>query len=68
MKTILGVILLTSGLIATIITTINVIQQTEAFSFLGMEIVISKGDYVPVIISAVVMLFGIVLLISSKGK
>lgn len=68
MKTVFGAILLTAGLISTIITGISAIQDTETFSFLGMDIVIAQGDYSPVIISAIVLVLGVILLASSKGK
>ena len=68
MKKLFGTILLVSGLTALLITGIHAIQQTKTFSFLGLDIVVSNGSYTPVIISLVVMIMGIVLLASAKGK
>jgi hypothetical protein len=68
MKTAFGSILLIIGLVSTIITGVNAIKQTESFSILGMDIVVSQGSYVPVVISMIVLVMGVVLLASSKGK
>ncbi|MDQ3192468.1 MAG: hypothetical protein M3Q58_12815 [Bacteroidota bacterium] len=68
MKKTTGTILLIVGLVATIITGINAIQDTESFSFLGIDVVVSQGDFTPVIISSVVMILGVILLATSKGK
>lgn len=68
MKTIFGAILLVSGLITFLITSIHAIERTKTFSFLGLDIVVSNGNFTPVIISLVVIIMGIVLLASAKGK
>jgi hypothetical protein len=68
MKTTFGVILLIIGLVTTLITGMNAVQQTETFSFLGMDVVVSQGNYSPVIISALVLVMGVVLLVSARGK
>jgi hypothetical protein len=68
MKTTFGSILLIIGLVSTIITGINAVKQTESFSIFGMNIVVSQGNYMPVVISLIVLLMGVVLLVSSKGK
>ena len=65
---ILGVIMLVTGAIATVITGINAIQETETFSILGLDIVISQGDYTSLIISALVLILGAILVATSKGK
>jgi hypothetical protein len=68
MKTVFGAILLIVGLIGSIITGANALQQTETFSFFGMDIVVSQGNFSPVIISVIILIMGVVLLASARGK
>ncbi len=65
MKTI-GIILLVIGLIATVIFGIQAFQDSETFSFLGLDIGVSKADWTPVIVSGVVLLIG--LFMTFRGK
>lgn len=58
----IGAILSIGGLIALVYTGINYLNNSESFGFLGADVVISKGDPVPVIISALVMIIGIFLM------
>lgn len=60
MKTV-GIILLVIGIIATLIFGIQAIQESESFSFLGMDIGISTANWTPVIISAIILIIGAVL-------
>lgn len=62
MKKTIGSIFTIGGLIATLYTGINYINDSESFGFLGADVVVSKGDPIPVIISAIVLVVGIVLL------
>lgn len=62
MKKIFGYILSLGGLAFLVYTGINYINDSESFSFLGADVVVSSGDPVPVIISAVVMIIGFILL------
>jgi hypothetical protein len=68
MKTVFGSILLIIGLVTTLITGANAINQTETFSLFGMNIVVSHGNYAPVVISVLVLIIGVVLLASARGK
>lgn len=61
-----GIVLLILGIVGTIIYGIQAMQDTETFSFLGINIGVSGADWTPVIISAVVAALGVVLLIFSK--
>ena len=65
MKTI-GIILLVIGLIATVVFGIQAIQDSETFSFLGLDIGVSKANWTPVIISGIVLLIGLVM--TFRGK
>jgi len=66
MKKSIGIILTLIGLVATVITGMNALDQSESFSILGADVVISQADYTSVIISAVVLVIGLVLWVSSK--
>lgn len=49
------------GLIALIYTGINYINNSETFGLFGMDIAVSKGDPVPVIISGFVIIIGLLI-------
>lgn len=66
MKKGIGIFLTLAGLVATIITGMNALDQSESFSVFGTDVVISQADYTPVIISAVVLIVGVVLWAGSK--
>lgn len=66
MKKVTGSILTIGGLAFFIYTGINYLNESESFSMLGMDVVVSQGNILPVVISAVVLLLGIVLLVSKK--
>lgn len=66
MKKGIGIFLTLAGLVATIITGMNALDQSESFSVFGADVVISQADYTPVIISAVVLIVGVVLWAGSK--
>lgn len=58
---IVGTILLILGIIGTIIFGIQAMQDSESFSFLGMDIAVSSANWTPLIISVIVLVVGIVL-------
>jgi uncharacterized membrane protein YidH (DUF202 family) len=62
----LGTILLILGAIGTIVFGIQAIQDSESFSFLGMEITVSTANWTPVIISVILLVVGLVL--TARGK
>lgn len=66
MKKTIGSILTVGGLVALVYTGINYINNTESFGFLGADFVVSQGDPVPVVLSAVVLVLGVVL-VRTKG-
>jgi hypothetical protein len=61
-----GIVLLIIGIVGTLIFGIQAIQDTETFRFLGIDIGVSTANWSPVIISAVILVIGIVLTIISK--
>lgn len=61
-----GIILTIVGLIGLIIFGIQAMNDSESFSFLGMDIAVSTANWTPVIVSGVVTLIGVVILATSK--
>jgi len=65
MKTI-GIILTIIGAIGTLVFGIQAMQDSESFSFLGIDIAVSTANWTPVIISVVLLIVGVVLAGSGK--
>lgn len=63
---ILGYVVSVAGLIGLIYTVINYINNTESFSALGLDVTVSEGDPVPMIISAIVLIAGILITRAAK--
>ncbi len=63
---IVGIVLLIIGIAGTLIFGIQAIQQTETFSILGIDIGVSDANWTPVIVSAIILVIGIVMTISSR--
>lgn len=59
MKKILGNILGAGGLIGILYFGYQYIQDSDTFEVFGADVAVSTGDYVPILISAIVMLVGI---------
>ncbi len=59
MKKIIGNILGAGGLIGVIYFGYQYFQNSESFEAFGADVAVSTGDYVPVLISAIVMLAGV---------
>ncbi|SHF47028.1 hypothetical protein SAMN05443144_10917 [Fodinibius roseus] len=57
----LGYIISVGGLIALIYTGITYINNSESFGVFGLDIAVSKGDPVPMIISLVVLIIGLLI-------
>lgn len=61
-----GIILTVLGIIGLIIFGIQAMNDSESFSFLGMDIAVSTANWTPVIISGVLTLIGVVVLATAK--
>ncbi|MBO6523296.1 MAG: hypothetical protein JJ971_05675 [Balneolaceae bacterium] len=61
MKKTIGSILAGGGLLGVLYFGYQYFQDSESFEALGADVAISTGDYVPVLVSAIVMLAGIVI-------
>ena len=62
-----GIVLLIIGLAGTLVFGIQAIQDTETFSFLGIDIGVSSANWTPVIVSAIILVAGIVLMRMNKN-
>ena len=61
-----GIVLLILGIIGTIVFGIQAINQSESVSFLGLDIGVSSANWTPLIVSAVVLIIGIIMTSSAK--
>lgn len=61
-----GYVFSVGGFIALIITLVNYLNESESFSALGVDVAVSKGDPVPMIISAIVLVAGILIIRASE--
>jgi|AntRauTorcE11898_2_1112593.scaffolds.fasta_scaffold04848_3 hypothetical protein len=61
MKKTIGGLLSIGGLIGVIFYTYQYMQDSDSFSVLGADVAVSTGNWVPIVISAVVMIAGILL-------
>lgn len=66
MKKTIGIILTIVGLIGTIITGVQAAEQSESFSLLGLDIGVSSANWTPLIISAAVLIIGLVITFSGR--
>ncbi len=63
---IVGIILLVLGIVGVLVFGIQAINDSESFSILGVDVAVSKADWTPLIISAVILIIGAVM--SRTGK
>lgn len=61
MKQTVGIILGVAGLIGVIFFGIQYMNDSESFELLGADIAVSTGDYIPILISLVVLIVGLVI-------
>lgn len=61
MRKVTGIILAVVGAVASIITGVQVLNDSDSFSFLGFDVVVSQANYTPLIISLALLVIGIVL-------
>ena len=64
----IGLVLLIIGIIGLIFFGIEASQDSESFSVVGVDVAVSKADWIPVIVSGVVTVVGAVLMIFSKKR
>lgn len=61
-----GIVLLILGIIGVVVFGIQAMDESESFSILGAEIAVSTANWTPVIISAVVLIVGLILVAVRK--
>lgn len=61
MKQVLGGILTIGGLIGIIFFGIQYMNDSESFSVLGADVAVSTGDFVPILISLIVLIAGVLI-------
>lgn len=61
MKKTIGGVLAGGGLLGVIYFGFKYFQDSESFEAFGADIAVSTGDYVPILVCAVVMLAGIII-------
>ncbi|MFO7847704.1 MAG: hypothetical protein ACQETF_10515 [Bacteroidota bacterium] len=61
MKQTLGGILSVAGLIGVIYFGIQYMNDSESFSVLGADVAVSSGDWVPILISLIVLIVGVLI-------
>lgn len=61
MKKTLGIVLLVIGLTGLIIFGAQALSDSESFNFLGVDVAVSSANWTPVIISAALLVIGIIL-------
>jgi uncharacterized membrane protein len=59
MNRILGGLFMLVGLVGVLYYGILFIQNSDSFNFFGSEVVISSGEYAPVLVSAIIMVVGL---------
>lgn len=59
MRQTIGGILSIAGLIGVIFYGYQYLQDSDSFSFLGADIAVSTGNYVPILISGIVLVAGL---------
>jgi len=62
MKRKIGAIVSFAGFVGIIYYGYQYIQDSETFEVLGTDVAISSGDYVPILVSVVVLLLGLFLM------
>lgn len=61
MKQILGSILSIGGLLGVFYFGYQYLDDSESFEVLGADVAVSTGDYVPILISLIVLIVGVVI-------
>lgn len=63
---IISIILVIAGIIGLVFFGIQALNNSESFSFLGIDVAVSDANWTPVIISAALLVVGVFLSVSRK--
>lgn len=66
MRKSIGYILTIGGLIGVIFFTYKYLDNSKSFEVFGNDVMVSSGDYVPIIIAGIIMLVGVVITFAKK--
>ncbi|MEM6845881.1 MAG: hypothetical protein AAF944_18025 [Bacteroidota bacterium] len=66
MKRTIGIMLTLIGLVSTTVTGMQVLEDSDSFSFFGLDVVVSQANYTPLIISVIILIIGVVLWVGSR--
>lgn len=61
MRKTLGYILTVGGLVGVIFFTYEYMQDSESFEVLGADVAVSTGDWIPIVISGLIMVVGVLM-------
>lgn len=67
MKTV-GYVLLIIGLIGVVVFGIQAMNDSESFNMLGVHVAVSKANWTPLIVSAIVLVVGAILSFVKKSR
>ena len=62
----IGIILLVIGLAGVVVFGIQAMNDSESFSLFGLDVAVSKANWTPLIISAIITVFGLFLALVKK--
>lgn len=62
MQRTVGIILTIFGLIGTLITGFQALQDSESFSIFGVDVAVSSANWTPLILSVAVLVIGLVMM------
>lgn len=58
MMKVIGIVLVVIGIIGIVVFGIQALNDSESFSLLGLDIAVSKANWTPLIVSAIVTMVG----------
>jgi hypothetical protein len=61
-----GIVILVLGIIGTVFFGIQAVNNSDSFSFLGIDVAVSSANWTPVIISVVLIIVGLFMMRSRK--
>jgi hypothetical protein len=63
-----GIVLMILGFIGLIISVINYINQTEKFGIFGLEVTISEGSIIPIIVTGAIFIVGFLFTLGKRSR
>ena len=63
-----GIALLVIGLIGLVVFGFQAMQESESFSFLGIDVALSSANWTPIVFSGIVAVAGMIMTIAGKKR